>query len=132
MKYLLFTLIAIALCGCATEGAKDGYTVNNIGINYNGVGILDRSIQDEVAVESSNWTRSATDTAQVWASLRNRTDDRLVLQARTHFYDKNKMPMEKASGWRQMFVGPNSIASYKESSISVDVGFYYIEVRKAR
>ncbi|MCH2209576.1 MAG: hypothetical protein MK132_27470 [Lentisphaerales bacterium] len=132
MKYVLIAFITIFLSGCSTEGAKFGTAVRNIGINYNGVGLLNDSIHDSVAIEGTDWTRSATDTAQVWASLRNRTDSELVLQARTHFYDRSKMPIEKVSGWRQFFIPANGSQTYKESSISIDVGYYYIEVREAK
>ena len=64
--------------------------------------------------------------------MRNRTNFDLQIEGRTTFFDSRKVPIEKPTAWRRVFLPANSIGSYTELSTGVEVAHYYIEVREAR
>lgn len=139
-----------------TEGPAPGVRVNNspatgAQVRMNSVAILDDSLQKwyvhensltgsfehgkigKIAVESTNSRRTPTGTLEAWAMLRNRTDHALQLQCRVQFFDKKQAPLEGPTSWKRIYLPANSVATYKESSISVkNIGYYYIEVREGR
>lgn len=125
--------VSLFVTGCAREGARPGVRVKdpNVGIHYNSVGILDKSLK--IAVESSNSKRSPTGTLKVWAVLRNRTDKPMQVEGRTQFFDGDKVPVEDPTAWKRIFLSPQSIGTYSEYSTNVkEVGYYYIEIREGR
>lgn len=101
-------------------------------IRWNNVALLDQSIANKIATEATNTRRTATNTVEVWATLRNRTDFSIQLEARTSFYDVNQGPLEGPSSWQRLFLPPNGTVSYSEFSTRTDVGYYTIEVREGR
>ena len=148
--------------GCSTvdirEGAAPGVRVPERGIRLNTVVILDESLQKwdgkvfdppwskifrfsseekrkygKIAVEATNSRRTETGTLEAWATLRNRTSFPLQIEARTHFFDKTRAPLEGPTAWQRVHLAPKSVASYKERSTRVEgIGYYYIEVREGR
>ena len=143
------------------EGAGAGVRVTDeralqAGIRYNTVVILDKSLEkwngrvfdppalkyfypddkrkrSKIAVESTNSRRTETGTLEVWAILRNRTDQPLQLEGRTQFFDVDKAPAEDPTAWQRVFLPPQAVATYKESSTKVNgIGFYYVEIREGR
>lgn len=141
------------------EGAAPGIRVDDprqpyAKIRYNSVGILDKSLQDwsyrpkkflfweveesernigKIAVESTNSRRTQTGTLEVWTVIRNRTNHPLQIEGRTTFFDRDKVPCEEPSAWQRVFLQPNSVATYKDSSTKVhEVNYYYIEIREGR
>lgn len=99
----------------------------------NNAGIIDDSLRYKIAVEATNSRRTATQTLEVWAELRNRTDYPLVLECRVRWYDKDRAPADEPSAWQRLFLDPNSIGVYRESSTKVhELAYYYIEIREAK
>jgi hypothetical protein len=161
-KTLLLLPVLLTASSCTTvdirEGAAPGVRVPEVGIRYNFVGIIDKSLQDwngpvfdppwssmfaggrkerdkhtKIAVESTESRRTATGTLEVWTVLRNRTDHPLQIEGRTQFFDSAKAPAEKPSAWQRVMLPPQSVATYREFSTKVqDVAFYYIEIREGR
>jgi hypothetical protein len=136
---------ALALGGCATEfteGAKVARRVDDAAapdarIHYDQVVILDSSLQNnktgKLAVESQGARRTPTGTLKVIAQLRNRTDHRQIIEARTSFFDAGHAPVEKASAWSRVVLDANGIGVYEESStLTSQVAHYLVEVREAR
>ena len=65
--------------------------------------------------------------------IRNRTDFPLQIEGRVQFFDESKAPVEGPTAWQRVFLPPQSVATYKESSTNVyDIGYYYIEIREGR
>jgi hypothetical protein len=143
------------------EGAGGGVRVRDsrvpqAGIRYNTVVILDKSLENwngkvfdpplleyfwpqekkkrsKIAVESTNSRRTETGTLEAWAILRNRTDHDLQLEGRTQFFDADKAPAENPTAWQRIFLPPQSVATYKDSSTKIDgIGYYYVEIREGR
>lgn len=76
--------------------------------------------------------RTDTGISQVWAVLRNHTDYNYMVEARTHFFDKNGMPVDAKPVWKRVSVPANSLARYKEKSVSNKRLQYRVEVRQAK
>lgn len=146
MKTIIASACALMLlAGCQTpyqEGAQMGVRVNDVNaanarVQYDQVVILDKVLQNskngKIAIEAQGARRTATGTLQVIVTIRNRTDHNQVLEARTSYFDSGFAPTEKPSGWSRIFLEPNGVASYTESSMGVaNVAHYYVEVKEAR
>jgi len=99
-------------------------------IRWNSVGIIDDKIAKKIAVEQTNARRTATNTLEVWALLRNRTDYPLQIEARVQFFNANKEPIEGPTAWKRIYLPPNGIQKYFEYSTRTDVNYYYIEIKE--
>lgn len=144
------------------EGPAPGVRVRDprapqAGIQLDRVVVLDRALQDwdapryepvfleqlwppqhaqqhaRLAVEQTNARRTATGTLEVWAVLRNRTDQPIQLEGRTTFFDAQQVPCEDPSAWQRVFLPPQGVATYRERSTQIEgVHHYYIELREGR
>lgn len=138
---------AALLSACAptqqriNEGAAPGIRITderapNARLNLDTVAILDKSLQNDrsgkLAIEASGGRRTATNTLEVFATIRNRTDFPLQIEGRVQFFDDVGAPLEGPSAWTRVFLDPNGISAYKERSTRVDVAHYYIELREGR
>ena len=121
-----------------SEGTKPGLRVRHpkfpeTQIRLNSVGIIDDSLRYKIAIEATNSQRTPTQTLEVWAKIRNRTDYKQQVECRVHWFDKHQAPLGKPSAWHRVYLEPNSIETYKESStIIYDIKYYYIELREGR
>ena len=145
-------VLLILFAGCTKvdvrEGPAPGVRVDDVrasqaGIKYNSVAIVDKSLQQwygkdkekksKIAIESTDSRRTPTGTLEAWAVIRNRTDFPLQIEGRVQFFDESKAPVEGPTAWQRVFLPPQSVATYKESSTNVyDIGYYYIEIREGR
>jgi hypothetical protein len=145
------------------EGPAPGVRIDdsrapNAGIRYNTAVIIDKSLQQwdgkvfdpswssifssspkerdrhsKIAIESTNSKRTPTNTLEVWAVLRNRTDYPLQIEARTQFFDSNKVPIEGPTAWQRVHLPPQSLDTYREFSTKTgEISYYYIEIREGR
>ncbi len=134
--------LLITIGGCREYDVKEGsyapvrvrdQNLQGTQIRWNNVSILDSSIQNKVFVEATNSRRTPTNTLEVWALFRNRTDYPLQLQCRASFYDATQAPVEGPTAWQRVMLPPNGTGHYKNVfSTIVDVGYYNIEVREGR
>jgi hypothetical protein len=154
--FVIFCLLNIS-CVEVTEGPAPAVKVSDskapyTTIRYDNVVFIDRSLQKwpvekgrifswpvdqegkkgKIAVESQGSRRTQTNTLEVWATLRNRTNYPLQLEGRVQFFDSSKVPIEGPTAWQRIFLPPNSIEAYKEKSTRVDIAHYYIEIREGR
>lgn len=163
LSCLAAALIAAGCVVSVHEGAAPGVRVQDsrapqAGIRLNTVNIIDKSLQkwdgdkrdpkwlallknnpeeakkySKIAVEATNARRTPTGTVEVWATLRNRTDYPLQIEGRAQFFDSSQAPVEGPTAWQRVHLPPNSVATYKESSVKVmEIGYYYIEIREGR
>ena len=146
-KLSLLVLAASLLTACVqtqeriNEGAAGGIRITderapNARLNLDTVAILDKSLQNDrsgkLAIESSGGRRTATNTLEVYATIRNRTDFALQIEGRVQFFDAQGVPVEGPTAWTRVFLDPNGITAYKELSTRIDVVHYYVELREAR
>lgn len=68
-------------------------------------------------------------TLRVWASLKNLTKQKLVVEARAVFL-KDKGQPDDVSGWRQVFLEPETTALFETTSISSNASGMTIEIRE--
>ncbi|MBF0530211.1 MAG: hypothetical protein HQK55_13255 [Deltaproteobacteria bacterium] len=131
MKITKMAAIVLAFSlwvGCASNDVNKG-----VGVPLNTVNFLDKALEEKVAVQSTNARRSASDTVEVWAVLRNKTDKTLQLEARTQFFDRQQAPGEPPTAWQRLFLPSGALGTYKDFSTKVsEVGYYYIEIREVR
>lgn len=84
----------------------------------------------KVAVEKTNANRTETGTVEAWATIRNRTDYQLNLQARTLFYSSEGQVIDKTA-WNRFYIEQNGIENYSGLSKMADrIDFYTIELRE--
>jgi len=88
--------------------------------------------RSSIAVEATDSRRTPTDTLEVWAIFRNRSDRPVQLEARAAFYDATQAPLGEPSSWQRIHLPPNGTHHYTERSLDIDVGYYRIEVREGR
>ena len=130
--------LSAALASCTRtvirEGAYPPVRVpqRSTGVRENNATLVDASLQGKIAIEASNWDRTATGNAQVWVQIRNRTDYFLQVEARTQFYAASGAPLGKASAWQRIQLGPNAHDTYRENSLQSAVGSYSVEIREGR
>jgi len=110
----------------ADDNIKDLYIVEN-----SSNGPVEHGKIGKIAVGNVGIKRTSTNNLEVFAVLKNRTDDRLQMQGRIHFFDDMGMPVEEPSAWQRMYFSPNSMLAYKEFSTHMDAVYYYIEIREA-
>jgi hypothetical protein len=143
----IFSLFGIALIVLTVNACGDHYMVHEgssapvrirddnlpgTQIRWNNVSLLDKSIENKILVEGTNSRRTATNTLEVWALFRNRTDYPLQIEARASFFDASQAPLEGPTAWQRVVLPPNANGHYKEFSTRVNIGFYTIEVREGR
>lgn len=162
-KLLCIGPLAAFASGCGTttdirEGPAPGVAVPEVGIRYNSVVILDKSLQDwngpvydpawssifhsgrresdkksKIAVESTDSKRSPTGTLEVWAVIRNRTDHPLQIEGRAQFFDADKASSENPTAWKRVMLPAQAVATYREFSTKAQgVNYYYVEIREGR
>ena len=96
-------------------------------------GSMERRRRSKIAVESTDSRRTATETLEVWAVLRNRTDYPLQLECRTQFFDASKVISDGPTAWQRIYLSPQSQETYREFSTKTkEVNYYYIEIREGR
>lgn len=130
-------LCTIGLAGCQSrvrtdfdEGTQPGAKVDLPGAQarMNNVGFLTDGLNRRVGVQQTNAKRTPTNTLEVYCVLRNRTDHKQQLQARTQFFGAQGEPLEGPDAWQNVFLAPNAIQSYRSYSTRTDPAYYYIEV----
>jgi hypothetical protein len=150
-RLLELSIIAIAALtfGChGVEGAAPGTRLRpeasgQAAIQMNSVGIVDRSLQPwgggnemtrgKIAVESTNSRRTLAGTLEVYAVLRNRTNEDLQIEGRSMFFDEAQLEAEQPTAWKRVFLGASSTVTYRESSLRTNgIAYYYIELREGR
>jgi hypothetical protein len=162
IKKLMLLALFVGGTACVTteridrEGPSPGVTVPEKVIRYNTVAIISPELQNwrgrtttrngrvrldpaterakfsVLAIDGTNCDVTAGGTIRAWAQIRNRTSQRVQIEARTTFFNSQKGPLEPPSPWKRIFLEPNSVEMYTESSLNTvgDVGYYYIEIRK--
>lgn len=98
-------------------------------IPLNAVQFTSPSLKKALAVQMLTASRTATNSAQVYARVINCTDQSLKLGIRTSFLSGRQVPVEPTSAWKTIWVQPFTTGNYTENSISRDVNFYLVEVR---
>ena len=145
MKNFLTIILAsfLGLSTCYAEGeptqrsaALKMNTIVFVDHNLNRT-ILDSESEDseqviKVSVQRNGVRATPTGFLEVWVVIRNHVDYPLQVQARTSFFDAGGAPAENPTAWTRVHLPPNSIGTYKESSISDLSSNYVIELQEGR
>lgn len=112
-------LLATLISACQTAAIPAGVVLVN-----------EDEMSELVSVDRVGKAKTATGTLKVWASIRNLSDKRLMVEARAIFRGKGGESIEEPSGWRQVFIEPNTEASFEAYSMSTKAEQMLIEVRE--
>lgn len=114
------------------EGTSPAVHVDSVQTRerLNQVGFATNGLQRRVAVEQTGASRTPTNTLEVWARFRNRTDYVQRIEARTLFLREDKSPLEDQVAWKEVHLQPNTFQTYRTMSTRTDAAYYYIEVRE--
>ncbi len=133
---LSFVLMSI---GCSRTVIREGthppvdVPGENTGVRWNSASIVDDAIADKIAIKSISTERSPTQTLVINVVIMNRTDYNQQVECRTQFFNADKIPCEKPSAWKRVYLPANSIETYTESSMkTTEVAFFYVEIREGR
>ncbi|MCP4639213.1 MAG: hypothetical protein GY851_02200 [bacterium] len=138
-------VVALLLPACRRKGdVQTIYMINEgtgVGVNVqnpatearlNRVGFLEPEMVRRVAVQRTGASRTATNTLEIFAVFRNRTNYDQTIQVRTQFFGPARNPNEGPHEWQTVFLPPNGIETYRTYSHGTDCEFYYIEVMSMR
>lgn len=101
-------------------------------ITLNAVQMTDKSLRRKMVVEGLFAQRTETDNIEVVARFVNCTNDDLVIQARASFMDKNQLPTEKTSVWRNVSIPARATGVFQERSLGKgEVEAFLVEIRNA-
>lgn len=136
---LVVGIVAVGLMGgCTAARLAEGpspatrFDRPETNVAWNNVALLDDSIARKIEVQRSGARRTPTDSLEVFVVFRNRTDYPQQIECRVQFFDQNKFPAEDPSSWQRLFLDPNAIVAWKQTSMRGNVSFYYVEVREGR
>jgi len=147
MRQLRATPLVAALCltvGCATidEGPSYAENVSPVDVRLNTVNILSDSLhkttggllgakhKGKIEIDRTHITTAGNNLPQVIVVIRNRTDHPLQVEGRTSWFDPAGIPVDGPSAWQRVFLPPNSVNTYRETSISNQATQYYVEIRE--
>ena len=95
--------------------------------------ILDESLLRRVTVESTQARRTPSGHLEVWAMLRNQTNQAVQVEGRVQFFDRKRAPVEGPTAWKRIFLPPHGLqAYYGYSTGTKGAQLYYVEIREAR
>lgn len=114
------------------EGTSPAMHVDSVQTQerLNQVGFATNGLQRRIAVEQTGASRTPTNTLEVWARFRNRTDYVQRIEARTLFLRADESPLEDQLAWKEVHLQPNTFQTYRTMSTRTDAAYYYIEVRE--
>jgi len=146
--FLTGTLLAFAMVvvGCnASTMHKEEHEQRTEAVEFNTVVYTDYDLNRRVSrglmgpgeviritTHDQGVARTETGNSEVWVVLRNHTDHNYVVEARTQFFAQSGMPTDASPVWQRVMVPANSLATYREKSISNEPLQYRVEVRQAQ
>lgn len=99
-------------------------------ISLNAVQMTDKSLRRKMVVEGLFAMRTENENIEVVTRFVNCTNSDLVVQARASFMDKNQMPTEKTSVWRNVHVPARATGVFQDRSIGgAKVEAFLVEIR---
>jgi len=142
LKVFVFMLIVLVGSGCSGFRHAKQAQLNSIQMNdvvfvdsdlNNTTKLFNDVIRNDVriSVESKGLRSTATGAAEVWVVLQNHTDHQQQVEGRTMFFDASNVPVDASPQWKRIYIPANSLATYKELSISSNVAFYRVELKGA-
>lgn len=137
--------LAAGLSACETTPPEGGVRIdqqNNIRPELNSVRVIDgtlaRYVGAKFKVDSLLDTEGAyvstgpTGFKKITVQIRNKTNVALPLQARASWYDAAGVPTDGAQSWTSLFVQPNAMVTFEQSSARLNSAQYYVEIRGAQ
>lgn len=142
-KIALSAVILISLAACATPGPEGGVRIdqqNNEHPALNSVRVVDSTLAkyrnskvvSVLDVEGSFLSRTETGLPKITVQLRNKVDQAIALEVRASWYNSQGVPVDSTPAWTHLFVQPQSMATFEQTSVKRDATQYYVEVRAAQ
>lgn len=135
--------LAASLAGCETPAPEGGVRIDNQNQTrpeLNSVRVIDGSlakyVRKQVAsaldVEGTHVSSTPTGFKKITVQIRNTTDVALPLEVRNSWFDASDVPTDPAQSWTKLFVQPQAMVTYEQSSSKLTSAQYYVEIRGAQ
>jgi uncharacterized protein YcfL len=136
-----------AATGAAADSRKEGGARidqrNDDHPALNSVRVIDKNLAKRVSgsrsrvksfldVESVNVSTGPTGFKKVTVLIRNKSTVAIPLEARASWYDAGGVPSDPAQSWTHLFLQPQSLATFEQSSSRLNSSQYYVEIRGAQ
>ena len=95
----------------------------------NAVRVIDDTIGQKILPTATGAERLATMALRVSARVQNCTNDAIILEARTTFFDGLNLETEKATAWKKLYLPSLGSGQYETSSLEAGAESYIIELR---
>lgn len=153
--FVVFLLVCITGC-MASNQSKVRTNTNDMSVvsyakeaqSHNQVVFVDRNLNStvikkgafgttshkniKISILESGISTTPVGNMMVWTRFKNHTDHTHHLEARTEFFDENKIPLNDVSNWSRLFIGGNSDATYKANATSSKAAFFRTQVREVK
>src|SRR3954469_20320642 len=87
---------------------------------------------ETVLVQYTGAQRTPSGTVEVTTRMVNCTDQPMIVEGRTNFFDEGQRPVEPVSAWQKVHLPPRSVGHYTEMSTNAKrVQTYLTELRSA-
>jgi hypothetical protein len=101
-------------------------------IALNSVSFADTYAAETVLVQYTGAQRTPSGTVEVTTRMVNCTDQPMIVEGRTNFFDEGQRPVEPVSAWQKVHLPPRSVGHYTEMSTNAKrVQTYLTELRSA-
>lgn len=91
-----------------------------------------KALSKQISVDNVSGALTETGTSKVRASIHNRTNDQLMVEARAVFRGARGELAESEEVWRRVFIKPGATGSFEAYSMSFSVKQITIEIREGK
>ena len=95
----------------------------------NAVRVIDNTIGQKILPTATGAERLATMALRVSARVQNCTNDTVIVEARTTFFDALNLETEKTTAWKKLYLPSLGSGQYETSSLGASAESYIIELR---
>lgn len=149
-KPLMIALAVVAggaaLSACETPAPEGGVRIDNqndVRPTLNTVRVIDATlaryknlsktkVDSLLDVEGAYLSETATGFKKITVQIRNKTDVAIPIEVRASWYDTAGIPTDAAQSWTRLFVQPQAMVTFEQSSTRLNSAQYYVEVRGAQ
>ena len=136
MKHILILIALVAplaLTACKSKGPDIPVSQQEaLERSKAPVNLLNTDLKGKVASDFSEITTNDQGHSVVAVNLRNRTSDRLHIQARAVFKDEQGISTGDETAWKSLFLEPQQSTTYRATSTSPGAELATVEVRKQK
>ncbi len=92
--------------------------------------INETKLKKVIEVMPAEQGRTATGTLKIWVVIKNKSDRRVMLEARALFSGERNEVVEPVAAWTHLFIEPHTTTTFEALSMSGAARKFVIEVRE--